>query len=248
MTSAEAGDQALCFGWTIANIRRRDIQSYKLRLARRRERSVWSEQSIKRFNQLKKLGLVDKAGLESFKNRKKSVFEDKPAAFSPQFLKRFKANAKAWKFYTATGAGYQKYMLEWVMGAKRPETQERRFQELLRDSANGTKLLRILKAEEAAKPVYEEGKTPIEAAKNIGFISGGELRSIGIDTLEKLQDLGWEEAFAKICELYPHRVNLNMLKALMGAIEGKSLRQLEPALQHQAKQYLRSYKTGSLLF
>src|SRR5690606_33138575 len=113
--------------------------------------------------------------------------------------------------FTSQTQSYQKYTTMWVMSAKRRETQLRRLEELIRDSGNESKLTRILEASEKAKPTYEPGKTPIEAAKNLGLVSGAELRSVGIDTLEKLKDLGWEEAFSKLIELYPQRINLNML-------------------------------------
>jgi hypothetical protein len=59
--------------------------------------------------------------------------------------------------------------------------------------------------------------TPIEDARNLGPKTGAELRAVGIGTLEKLRDIGWEAALERVIERFPERANLNMAAALIGA-------------------------------
>ena len=84
--------------------------------------------------------------------------------------------------------------------------------------------------------------TPIEEGLNLGRVSGSELQSVGVESLEQLIEMGWEEAFIKLTEYHPHRLNLNMLTSLIGAIENQSWKDLDPPLKAEAKQFLNRLK------
>ena len=75
----------------------------------------------------------------------------------------------------------------------------------------------------------------IEKALNIGPICSAELSSIGIDTLEKLQDLGWEEVFLRWVEAYPERINVNAATGLIGAEEEIDWRSVPPLKKAKAR-------------
>jgi uncharacterized protein YdeI (YjbR/CyaY-like superfamily) len=239
---SEAYDLALCFGWSIGIIKSLDSFTYKVRFLRRKAKSKWSYKNIKKFQEFKKKGLAHKAGLAAFENRDKEGSEEKVAEFTQKQIKKFKANKKAWEFLSSQTNSYRHYMAAWVNGAKREETREKRFNELVSDSARGSKLQRIVDAVNKIENRHEPGKKPIEKAKNIGAVSGAELRSIGIETVEQLQKAGWEETFYNLCEKYPERANLNMLNALIGAVENVDWRKLSPTLKAQAKGFLNSVK------
>ncbi len=75
ITSPQSVDEALCFGW-IDGIRKSiDGISYKIRFTPRRAKSVWSTINIKRVGELKKLGLMQLAGLKAFKVKKENRSE-----------------------------------------------------------------------------------------------------------------------------------------------------------------------------
>ena len=76
---------------------------------------------------------------------------------------------------------------------------------------------------------------PIEQARNLGPKTAQEISSIGITTLEQLQEIGWENACIQIATAYPHRCNLNMFTAIIGAIENEDWRKISPSLKQQAK-------------
>lgn len=58
--------------------------------------------------------------------------------------------------------------------------------------------------------------------RRMGPTTASELESIGIDTVEKLCALGWEEAFVRWIEAYPERLNLNAATGLVAATLGVS--------------------------
>jgi uncharacterized protein YdeI (YjbR/CyaY-like superfamily) len=86
------------------------------------------------------------AGLRAFEARdpkKTGVYSFEQRAhpqLSPAEKKRFKANAKAWKFFEAQPPGYRRLMLFRVVSAKRDETRTRRLDELIEESAAGRRI------------------------------------------------------------------------------------------------------------
>lgn len=132
----EALDEALCWGWIDGIVRRLDEDSFQQRFTPRKAKSNWSAVNIRRMKTLIAEGQVAQPGLDAFKRRGST----KPAPYSyettelklaPAFMKRFKAEPKAWSFFEALPPGFKRLMVFRVMDAKREETRERRFAQLL---------------------------------------------------------------------------------------------------------------------
>ena len=145
MTWPESVDEALSFGWIDGVRRRIDDQSYSIRFTPRRRGSIWSAVNIRRATELTKLGRMSPAGLRAFEARdeKKSAiytYEKPPAEFAPEDEKTFRANEKAWKFFTAQPPGYRRLAVGWVTSAKKEETRARRLAQLIDDSAHERRL------------------------------------------------------------------------------------------------------------
>jgi uncharacterized protein YdeI (YjbR/CyaY-like superfamily) len=143
ITWKESVDEALCFGW-IDGIRKSiDESSYQIRFTPRKAGSNWSAINIARVKELEKLGLMHEAGLATFAKRK----DDRTAIYSyeqrknpkldPAHAKRLRANAKAWAFFSAQPAWYQRGAAWWIVSAKKEETKLRRLAQLIADSAAG---------------------------------------------------------------------------------------------------------------
>ena len=91
-------------------------------------------------------GLMRPAGLAAFarKRAERSGVYSHEQAGVPEldadqralFLER----PDAWAFFQAQPPSYRKAALWWVVGAKRPETRERRLATLIADSAEGRRL------------------------------------------------------------------------------------------------------------
>ena len=61
----------------------------------------------------------------------------------------------------------------------------------------------------------------IESARNIGPVTGAALRRVGVSTTAALQQMGWEEAWLRLCQSNPGYGYMHLLcgYALLGAIE-----------------------------
>ena len=141
-TWPEAVDEALCVGW-IDGIRKKvDEESYCNRFTPRKKSSNWSNVNIKRIQELIEAGLVQEAGKHAFYNRdlrkqQSASFEQEKVEFPPAYLKKFKANKAAWKFFDAQTNTYKKQSTWYVISAKQEETRLRRLDILIEDSENG---------------------------------------------------------------------------------------------------------------
>ena len=145
ITWPESVDEALCFGW-IDGIRKSiDETSYVIRFTPRKPTSHWSDVNISRVKELKKNGLMQAAGLEAYKKRKKeksgrASYEQKSVELSADYLKKIKANTKAWQYFDALAPSYKKMTIWFVMSAKREETRLKRLEVVISSSSQGLKI------------------------------------------------------------------------------------------------------------
>jgi uncharacterized protein YdeI (YjbR/CyaY-like superfamily) len=145
VTYKEAVDAALCFGWIDGIARGIDETSYQQRFTPRSKRSTWSAINIARIEELKQLGLMHAAGLAAFEQRDRSrtnqySFEQAKIAFSRDEERVFRADKKAWAFFSGQPPGYRKQATWWVISAKKEETRNRRLATLTEDCAAGRKI------------------------------------------------------------------------------------------------------------
>ena len=143
MTWSESVDQALCFGWIDGVRYSIDSESYKIRFTPRKKTSIWSLVNIKKVEHLIKSGLMHPAGLDVFNSRNEIKsgsysFEQEEIKLSEEFEKKFKKNKIAWKYFEALPKTYRNPSMHWVMSAKQESTRQKRLEELMKDSENGT--------------------------------------------------------------------------------------------------------------
>jgi len=145
ITWPESVDQALCFGWIDGVRKRIDDVSYTIRFTPRRRGSIWSAVNIGRVAELTKLGLMQTAGLKAFEARtaEKSgiyAYENAPKVLAPADEKKFRANKKAWKYFSGQAPSYRRSAINYVTSAKREETRVRRLELLIDDSSHERRL------------------------------------------------------------------------------------------------------------
>ena len=140
----EALDESLCWGWIDGVRHAHDADSFKVRFTPRKPKSIWSAVNIKRFKELRAENRVQSPGLAAFRrwDGKKAPysFESRPAKLSPTYLKRFRANRVAWDFFRSQAPWYQRVAAFLVMSAKRPETRDARFANVLACSGRGVRI------------------------------------------------------------------------------------------------------------
>lgn len=143
LTWPQAVDEALCFGWIDGVRSRIDDDHYKIRFTPRRPTSRWSAVNIKRIAELEADGRMTKAGRDAFALRTEarsataSYEQDEFPELSAYEVDIFKQNPKAWSFYEKLPSSYRRKVNWVVISAKRAETREKRFRELVQACSDG---------------------------------------------------------------------------------------------------------------
>jgi uncharacterized protein YdeI (YjbR/CyaY-like superfamily) len=146
ITWPESVDEALCFGWIDGIRKSLGDASYVIRFTPRRPSSIWSAVNVRRVGELTRAGRMRPAGLRAFGKRtaKKTAvysFEQRKAAKLPlPYVRRFKANPAAWRFFSGQAPWYQRVMAFYVVSAKQEETRLRRLARLIADSTAGRRV------------------------------------------------------------------------------------------------------------
>ena len=148
ITYKEAVDEALCFGWIDGVRRGIDDDRYANRFTPRKPKSYWSEVNTKRAKELIADGRMTPAGLAAFERRdasetRKYSFERDTADLDAAQRREFRADKKAWTFFSAQPPGYRKVAIWWVVSAKREDTRARRLATLIEHSRNGERLPQV---------------------------------------------------------------------------------------------------------
>ena len=146
ITWPESVDQALCYGWIDGVRRRIDDESYSNRFTPRRPTSIWSAINIKKVEELTKQNLMQPPGIAAYEKRTESkskiyAYENDPAILSPEFEKLFKANKKAWAFFTTQAPSYQRVIIYRIMTAKQEKTQLSRLAQAITESEKQKRII-----------------------------------------------------------------------------------------------------------
>ncbi|HEY7331932.1 MAG TPA: YdeI/OmpD-associated family protein [Candidatus Limnocylindria bacterium] len=144
MTYVEAVEEALCFGWIDGITFRIDDELTATRFTPRRARSGWSASNLERMARLTAEGRVHEAGLRAFEARDRRrdgvTLAQLGAGGLPRDLEsRLRADGAARAHWDAQAPSYRRNVAAWIADAKRPETRDRRFAELLAASRAGTR-------------------------------------------------------------------------------------------------------------
>jgi uncharacterized protein YdeI (YjbR/CyaY-like superfamily) len=142
ITYAEALDEALCRGWIDGVRNSLGVDAYTIRFTPRKPKSQWSAINIRHVERLKKAGRMCEEGLKAFAGatdqpRKYSYEQREQARFDTGSERRFRANRTAWDFFQAQPPWYRRTATFWVVSAKKEETRQKRFAELMSDCEQG---------------------------------------------------------------------------------------------------------------
>ena len=144
MTYVEAVEEALCFGWIDGITYRIDSELTATRFTPRRPRSGWSAINLERMARLMAEKRVRPAGLKVFEGRDRRrdgvrLAQMAAAGLPGELEARLRADPEARSHWDSETPSYRRNAAAWILDAKRPETVERRFGELLAASRNGTR-------------------------------------------------------------------------------------------------------------
>jgi uncharacterized protein YdeI (YjbR/CyaY-like superfamily) len=132
---SDAVDEALCFGWIDSTKKTLGPESFMQLFARRKPTSVWSKINKGKVEQLIAGGLMTAAGHECIQiaqqNGSWTILDEAEDLTIPKdLLSAFKAHPGSKAFYTGLSKSSQKSILQWLLLAKRPETRQKRIDEI----------------------------------------------------------------------------------------------------------------------
>lgn len=143
LTWPESVEVALTYGWIDGVRQSVDAERYRIRFTPRKPGSIWSAINVRTAKRLIAGGEMAPAGLAAFEARRDdrtavySFEQRKEAKLPPPMLRALRADPKAWAFFESQPPWYRRTASFWVVSAKKEETRERRFAQLLADSAEG---------------------------------------------------------------------------------------------------------------
>ena len=145
ITYQQALDEALCFGWIDGVRRTIDDARWTIRFTPRKKRSIWSQVNIKRAAELEAAKQMHPAGIAAYHGRDEKLTnryssENKDAKLDAAQEKQFRANQKAWDWFSKQAPSYQRTAAFWVVSAKQEATRVKRLETLIRDSEQGVRV------------------------------------------------------------------------------------------------------------
>ncbi len=145
MTYHEAVDEALCYGWIDGIVRKLDAQRFTHRFTPRKSGSIWSNVNVAHVARLTAAGKMHAAGLAAFAARSAArtgiyAFEKTAQKLPRAYEKEFRAQAKAWAFFTAQAPWYQRLIIHKIVNPKQEATRRRWLERAITSSAAGRRI------------------------------------------------------------------------------------------------------------
>jgi uncharacterized protein YdeI (YjbR/CyaY-like superfamily) len=144
LTWSEAVDEALCFGWIDSVKKTVDNERYKQYFSKRKAKSNWSKINKAKIDKLSQLGLIAEAGIKSIEIAKKNgswtILDAVENLEIPLDLdQKLAQTPEAKDYFLSLSKSVQKQVLYWIISAKRPETRQKRIDEIVIAAANREK-------------------------------------------------------------------------------------------------------------
>lgn len=131
-----AVEEALCFGWIDSTRRSLDDERFIQYYCKRKPNSVWSKINKDKVKLLIEQGLMTEAGLKSIQTAKKngswtSLNDVEDLKIPADLEAKFKSKPGSKDRFLSLSKSVRKVMLFGVMHAKRPETRQKRIDEIM---------------------------------------------------------------------------------------------------------------------
>lgn len=133
----EAVEEALCFGWIDSRIKSIDNERYMQKYTPRRKNSLWSKVNRERVEKMIQEGKMTAFGMAKVEEAKKNGQWEKAygARLKPEMpedlRKALQKNEKAFYNFQNFPASSQTTYIYWLNSAKRPETREKRINNIV---------------------------------------------------------------------------------------------------------------------
>jgi uncharacterized protein YdeI (YjbR/CyaY-like superfamily) len=132
---SEAVDEALCFGWIDSTRKTLDHETFIQFFCKRKPKSVWSKINKAKVQRLIDEGLMMQAGYDSVERAQKNgswaMLDHVEELTVPEDLETvFNTNPGSKDFFSGLSKSARKSILQWLVLAKRPETRQKRINEI----------------------------------------------------------------------------------------------------------------------
>jgi uncharacterized protein YdeI (YjbR/CyaY-like superfamily) len=136
MTYAEAVEEALCFGWIDSLPRLKDDTCYHLLFTPRKPGSVWSKLNKQRIETLLTDARMTPAGLSKIEAARQdgswnTLNASDALEMPPTLTAALAANPLAQQYFEAFAPSAKRQILQYLYSAKRPETQQKRVEQIV---------------------------------------------------------------------------------------------------------------------
>ncbi|MFT3704909.1 MAG: YdeI/OmpD-associated family protein [Agriterribacter sp.] len=139
-----AVEEALCFGWIDSKRKPLDKEKFIQFFSKRKPNGTWSRINKEKVQQLIDNGRMSKAGLITIEAAKQNgswnILDNVEAYTIPKDLSTaFRKHAGSRNFFLSLSKSVQKRLLQWIVLARRPETRQKRINEIAELAAQGIK-------------------------------------------------------------------------------------------------------------
>ncbi len=133
---SDAVDEALCFGWIDSKAKSIDEVKFMQFFSKRKEKSVWSKINKEKIESLINSGLMAPAGFAIIEKAKANgswtILDEVEALIIPPDLEEaFSQKLNAKTYFQSLSRTDQRNILQWLVLAKRPETRQKRIDEIV---------------------------------------------------------------------------------------------------------------------
>ncbi|WP_343633863.1 YdeI/OmpD-associated family protein [Fluviicola sp.] len=144
LTWSEAVDEALCFGWIDSKKVAVDSEKAHQFFSKRKAKSTWSKINKDKIERLIENGQMTPAGYESIERAKENgswtILDEVEALTLPEDFESALSNYDgALEYFLGLSKSVKKMMLYWLVSAKRPETRQKRIDELAEHASRKSK-------------------------------------------------------------------------------------------------------------
>lgn len=135
ITWSEAVDVALCYGWIDSKKIKIDPETSHQFFSRRKPKSTWSKINKDKVDRLLEQGLMAPAGLAAVETARQNgswtILDGVEALEMPEDLEAaLRAKPGAADYFQGLSRSVRKAMLQWLVLARRPETRQKRIEEI----------------------------------------------------------------------------------------------------------------------
>lgn len=131
----DAVDVALCFGWIDSKKIKIDEETSHQFFSKRKPKSTWSKINKEKVINLIDKGLMTKAGMDAIEMAKQNgswtMLDQVEELVIPEDLeKAFHSKPGSKEYFLSLSKSVRKAMLQWLVLAKRPDTRQKRIDEI----------------------------------------------------------------------------------------------------------------------